>query len=302
LGCFSSLSFSQLSRYEFLCGNCLLDILLIINVDETGNWIVTDRWPSLHQKLLISLQKIEEAVKFVQQLQDAERSSWVGRVAKAQSEVVEQLPDVDLSEAAFPCHEIPALDKSFLGRSDELDSIDKALGKRSRSSLRMVIISGLGGVGKSALALTAAHRCKTAKGYDAIFWLNAENVDVLRESFTRIALRLLLRGASDKSDKDRNFMLVKNWLDKTGNCSTYMLLLVPRSSPYTLMMNTARSWLLIYDNVDDCDLLNEYLPLDTGSMIITTRFQNVSFGVSGTQTRIQLKSSLRKIVSTFSMA
>jgi AAA ATPase domain len=183
---------------------------LIINVDETGNWIVADRWPSLHQKFLISLQEIEEVVKFVQQLQDAERSSWVGRVAKAQSEVVEQLPDVDLSEAAFPCHEIPALDKSFLGRSDELDSIDKALGKRSLASLRMVIISGLGGVGKSALALTAAHRCKTAKGYDAIFWLNAENVDVLRESFTRIALRLLLRGASDKSDKDRNFMLVKN--------------------------------------------------------------------------------------------
>lgn len=68
-----------------------------------------------------------------------------------------------------------------------------------------------------------------------------------------------------------------------------MLLLVPRSSPYTLMMNTARSWLLLYDNVDDCDLLNEYLPPDTGSMIITTRFQNVSFGVSGTPTRIQLE-------------
>jgi len=41
--------------------------------------------------------------------------------------------------------------------------------------------------------------------------------------------------------------------------------------------------------VDDYHLLNEYLPPDSGSMIITTRFQNVSYSVHGTPTRIQLE-------------
>ena len=170
----------------------------------------------LHQKFLIALQEIEEAVRFVHQLQDAEKNSWAGGASKAQSKVLEKLPDTDLSEAMFPCHELPTFDKSFVGRADQLNETCKALKDRSISPAHTVITSGLGGVGKSALALTAAHRCRTEGLFDSILWLNAENADVLRESFTRIALRLLLKGATDKSDKERNFMLVKNWLDKTS--------------------------------------------------------------------------------------
>ena len=46
--------------------------------------------------------------------------------------------------------------------------------------------------------------------------------------------------------------------------------------------------MLIYDNVDDYKLLDEYLPPDTGCTIITTRFQHVSFAIQSTPTRIQL--------------
>jgi len=202
--------------------NCLLQQILNTSTGESANWIVGDRWPWLNQKFLNSLQEIEESVKFAQQLREAELGNWDGRVAKAQSEVVERLPNVDMSDATFPCHEIPSLDTNFFGRSQQLDVIQTSLSIKTSLSLCTVIISGLAGVGKSALAMVAAHQCKNMlpRQYDAIFWLNAENADVLRESFTKIALRLLLRGASDKSDKDRNFMLVKNWLDKT---SMYLL-------------------------------------------------------------------------------
>lgn len=190
-------------------------------IDKDGDRVMADRWPMLHQKFLLSLQEIEEAVKFVQQLQDAESNSWSGRVAKAQSEIVQLLPDIDVAEASFPCYEIADLDANFLGRSKQLDRIDEIVRKEKHSKVQTIVISGFAGVGKSTLALAAAHRIASAnprkgeKQYDAIFWLNAENEDVLRESFTNMALRLLLRGATERSDKDRNFMLAKNWLDKT---------------------------------------------------------------------------------------
>lgn len=171
---------------------------------------------SLNQRFLIALSEIEERVRRVQELHEAERANFESRVSKAQNEVVEQLPDIDVAEASFPCHEIPGLDSNFLGRSDQLKDIKQALEAKTASSLCSVIVSGIAGVGKSALAVAAAHELKNEQKYEAIFWLNAENSDVLRESFTRIALRLLLKGATDKSDKDRNFMLTKNWLDKTS--------------------------------------------------------------------------------------
>ncbi|KIX07673.1 uncharacterized protein Z518_02327 [Rhinocladiella mackenziei CBS 650.93] len=191
----------------------------------------------------------------------------LGRPAQAQIELLEQMPGVDLSAAGFPCHEIPASDENFLGRSEDLERIDAALNRKQASKLCIVVISGFGGAGKSALALKAAHKYKEARKYDAIFWLNAEDPDVLRESYNKMACRLLLQGANGKSDKDVNYMLVKNWLDKTS-----------------------RKWLLIYDNVDDEKILRNYLPPDAGTMIITTRYQSVSFAVNDPNiTRLQLE-------------
>ena len=51
----------------------------------------------------------------------------------------------------------------------------------------------------------------------------------------------------------------------------------------------AKSWLLIYDNVEDYSLLSEYLPPEKGSMIITTRYQWLYYEVSGTSARIELE-------------
>ncbi|KAI0875938.1 P-loop containing nucleoside triphosphate hydrolase protein [Hypoxylon argillaceum] len=134
---------------------------------------------------------------------------------------------------------------------------------KSPGSLCTVIISGGAGIGKSSLALEVAHAFRGECCYDAILWINAENRDVLRESFTKLALRLLLKDALAAADKDFNFMLMKNWMYKT--------------------------WLLIYDNVQDFSLLKEYLPPDTGSMIVTSRFDASSYGMAGTPTRIQLQ-------------
>ena len=169
---------------------------------------------------MTALGQMEEAVKHVQRLQEAGRSTQqnLSRPVQVQRELLEQMPEVDSSAAGFPCHEIPAVDDNFVGRSTYLKEIDTAVAAEQAGKLCIIVIAGFGGVGKSALAVKAAHKYKEARKYDAIFWLNAEDPDVLRESYSKIACRLILQGANRQSDKEFNYMLVKNWLDKTSEC------------------------------------------------------------------------------------
>lgn len=160
-----------------------------------------------------------EAVKFLKQVHEANRANWSENVAAAQAKVLESQTVDDESRATFPCHLMGARDNQFTGRADSVQDIIQKVSDRtpsSPSSLRTVIISGGGGTGKSALALEVAHCLKDRKQFDSILWVNAEDDNVLRDSFTKLALRLQLRDASLGSDKDRNVMTVKNWMDKTS--------------------------------------------------------------------------------------
>jgi DNA-binding SARP family transcriptional activator len=56
----------------------------------------------------------------------------------------------------------PSAPPDFVGREDELATICTALGRPGALSSRVVLINGIAGVGKTALALTAAHRLREA--------------------------------------------------------------------------------------------------------------------------------------------
>lgn len=54
----------------------------------------------------------------------------------------------------------PSAPPDFIGRADELTTICTALSRPGATSSRVVLISGIAGVGKTALALAAAHRLR----------------------------------------------------------------------------------------------------------------------------------------------
>jgi hypothetical protein len=64
---------------------------------------------------------------------------------------------------------------------------------------------------------------------------------------------------------------------------------VVKARSWTLTASIERNWLLIYDNVQDFNLLNEYLPPETGSMIVTSRFDASSHGMAGRPARVRLQ-------------
>ncbi|WP_405103903.1 BTAD domain-containing putative transcriptional regulator [Micromonospora sp. NBC_01412] len=69
-------------------------------------------------------------------------------------------PAVAPSPRPTPIRQVPAGPSDFVGRERELDRIGAALARSVPASMRVVLISGSAGVGKTALALTLAHRLR----------------------------------------------------------------------------------------------------------------------------------------------
>jgi hypothetical protein len=159
----------------------------------------------------------------------------------------------------------------FVGRSEELDAIHRELGHDG--SRRTAVVHGLGGMGKTQLALAHAQRHKTE--YSAVFWVNSKDVDTLKQGYAAAARRIYrdhpslvhLKAIAEGSDLDEAAEAVKRWLSSAGN----------------------DQWLVIFDNYDTPKLpghdepgtfdIRSFLPeADQGAVLITTRSSQLQVG------------------------
>ena len=125
--------------------------------------------------------------------------------------------------------------------------------------------NGLGGVGKTQMALEFAR--KHQETYSAIFWLNGTSKDTLLSSLSALGRQLAgkEKDVEDVEDLEKTAQVTLQWLG----------------------MNRNKDWLLIYDNVDrewpskisnpEAYDIRSYFPSrDRGSIIVTTRLQNLA--------------------------
>jgi hypothetical protein len=70
-------------------------------------------------------------------------------------------------------------------------------------------ISGLGGIGKTQIALEYAYRYR--QEYAVVLWTRAENVDALTSSYSTIAALLTLP-EREASEQEIVIQAVRNWL------------------------------------------------------------------------------------------
>ena len=138
----------------------------------------------------------------------------------------------------------------FTGQESILTQLDITLNANKAAALTQPqAINGLGGIGKTQIALEYAYRHRQA--YHAILWVQADTRDALISGFTDLA-RLLNLPQKDEQDQAIIVEAVKRWLE------------------------THEQWLLILDNADDLTLLDEFLPRrSTGHILLTTRAQYV---------------------------
>ena len=137
--------------------------------------------------------------------------------------------------------------RNFTGREDLLSALGKALIPGEPTALTQAI-SGLGGVGKTQLALEYTYR--HFEDYSVVWWVRAEEPATLAGDYAALAEKLVLP-EKDQTDQSITVEAVKLWLGQ----------------------NTG--WLLVFDNAEGPDAVREFLPQGrTGHVIITSRNPN----------------------------
>ena len=141
---------------------------------------------------------------------------------------------------------VPARNPNFTGRDNELTAIKSSLGVDPTVTVHSV--SGLGGVGKTQLAIECAH--KFASDYAVVWWISAETPATIPDQFAALANSL---GLEPAGDPDELCAAVHNALRGVGG------------------------WLLIFDNADDVEDIATWVPSGPlaegtpGHVIVTTR-------------------------------
>jgi hypothetical protein len=173
-------------------------------------------------------------------------------------------------DAAPVCWSVP-FDRNprFVGRSTLLAELEAKLAPAG--PFKKMAVVGLGGVGKTQIALELAYRTRDKFPRRSIFWVPALSVDSIRKAFLDIARQLDVPGLEEPE------------ADLLGLVQQH------------LSGKSTGQWLLIVDNADDADVLSEScasnassvrladcLPRsECGAILITTRSYKVAAQMAG---------------------
>ncbi|OJJ48680.1 hypothetical protein ASPZODRAFT_140947 [Penicilliopsis zonata CBS 506.65] len=155
--------------------------------------------------------------------------------------------------------------RQFVGRSAELDTLKQKL--FVNKDCQKVALSGLGGIGKTQVALQFAFSVMENYPEFSIFWVQSLSMETFEQGCMGIA-RALGIGQGQQNTEDVKVLVRQR-----------------------LSAKTAGKWLLIVDNADDLDLLCgrhqeegllAFLPVsDDGLTIFTTRHGGVAQHLAG---------------------
>ncbi|WP_436534208.1 tetratricopeptide repeat protein [Actinoplanes sp. HUAS TT8] len=148
---------------------------------------------------------------------------------------------------------VPARNPNFVGRESDLAALAGAMAAEARTTVTTV--RGMGGVGKTQLAIEYAHRRATR--YDLVWWINADDPAWIPDQFATLALRLGLAPDNAEAVRDEVHRALRQ---------------VP-------------GWLLVFDDVDSAESIQEWVPTIPmppgvpGHVLVTTR--RSGFGMLG---------------------
>ncbi|KAI9688258.1 MAG: hypothetical protein M1822_001764 [Bathelium mastoideum] len=163
-------------------------------------------------------------------------------------------------------HYIPFLEnRDFVGRRNELAELNQKL-MVDQDCQKMSIV-GLGGTGKTQVALQFAYMVKNTSPKFSVFWLPAVSMESFEQACTEVAKTLRIpRTTGEKEDVKE---LVKQHLSAVG---------------------MGQRWLLVLDNADDYNILFgtkqlpgiiDYLPeSEHGTTVYTTRIQKIAVSLT----------------------
>ena len=172
----------------------------------------------------------------------------------------------------------------FVGREAELAEIHRGLfGAVPADRGSSVLLHGLGGLGKTQLALEYAYRHR--EKFSAIFWIDAQDQWSLQASFLGIVQGLVDHYITQFQDAEQPYSQASRYLglstilDENSKINPKYVSLQIAGQAVTEWLSRGGNnrWLLIIDDVDEIDesRLSEFLPcMPWGRRIITSRLRD----------------------------
>src|SRR3954454_13019498 len=151
---------------------------------------------------------------------------------------------------------VPARNPHFTGRAGLLDQLHRRLGS-GEATLVVQALHGLGGVGKTQLALEYTHRF--AADYDLVWWIDAEQPVLVPGQLARLAARLDVAPGPTVADTAERVLAELRDRDR---------------------------WLLIFDNAERAQDVADYRPGGAGHVLITSR--NPGWGALGDRLEVDV--------------
>ena len=176
----------------------------------------------------------------------------------------------------FSLRDVPIVNR-FIDRPEEMAKLADALLPLQTCQRKVLVLSGLGGIGKTQLSVEFARRYHD--NFSAVFWLNGRSENTLKQSIAASASSIPKGQISESS---RMFSTL-NAIDIDS---------VVRDALDWLSITDNNAWLVIFDNVDedyrdqhatpDAYDVSRYFPKsDHGSILLTTRLANLGqLGIS----------------------
>ncbi|KAE8385569.1 hypothetical protein BDV23DRAFT_16028 [Aspergillus alliaceus] len=153
----------------------------------------------------------------------------------------------------------------FVGRKPEISKVDEMLSSEDRCE--RVAIVGLGGVGKTQIALEYVHSVRERHPDCAVFWIPVTNAESMLEAYLEIGRKLHIPNLEKEQANVRRLVLER------------------------LNQESSGKWLLVFDNTDDITIWTDeagssrqdtFLPRSRhGSILFTSRSHKTAFELAG---------------------
>ncbi|KAL6910181.1 hypothetical protein GGI43DRAFT_389514 [Trichoderma evansii] len=146
------------------------------------------------------------------------------------------------------------------------------------SLARRIALVGMGGFGKSQIAIEFAHRVHITSPENSVFWVHGGTEARFEESYRSLANTLAL---PDRNDPNVNVLaLVRDWLQKA------------EAQPWLMILDNADEMETLFPNSENKDNQREplasYLPkTGNGKIVITSRNRSVAEKLTGSHKAIR---------------
>lgn len=143
--------------------------------------------------------------------------------------------------------DVPQRNRLFTGREDLLRGLRRQLAHEEVTAVLPHALHGLGGVGKTQLAIEYVYRYQA--DYDLVWWVSADQESLVPSSIAALAPRLGLSGVAHGNIEQARAAV----LDA-----------LRLGDPYS-------RWLVVFDNADQPETVRDLLPQGPGHVLVTSR-------------------------------